>query len=146
MKIDGYKGIFNGIAYEWEDKGTYATIIFEYDGATISHDFGNLSGVEFDKSMADKISEAAIDTAIKKYEIEKDPDTHKYDLMSPIEMLMQDKRLKVHIARFETRWLWFCEENHIDRDNKELRTMWELAYIQGALDVLNHADVIKTRI
>ena len=58
-------------------------------------------------------------------------------------MINENGKYSIHWARFETAWHAFCEENHFDTDDKQLRKIWEEAYFDGAVDVLEGLEVIK---
>jgi len=56
-------------------------------------------------------------------------------------MINENNKYSIHWGRFETEWVSFCEENYLDRDDEKLREIWENAYFQGAIGVLdNHIE------
>ena len=56
-----------------------------------------------------------------------------------------NEKYSIHYGRFETHWIAFCEENHFDRDDENIRKIWEEAFLDGAISVLEGLGVVKRK-
>ena len=60
-------------------------------------------------------------------------------------IIVMNEKYSIHYGRFETHWHAFCEENHFDLDDENVREIWEKAFVDGAISALEGLDVVKRK-